>query len=412
LVLSLLDLHSKSGAEILAEVRASASAEIAAIAGRLARVFTINSPFAPGWRGVGAEVSLDDDQAGALGAARASATGNGESVEAALLSCLAEAADLLSQVERAGDIAATAPVDELPRTGAGGWFADLVADTRQPIDWLQAHDAVSGAAVLVPADLCLRRSPARRSFQPPAPLSAGSAAGRTLEMAATRAVLELCERDAAALWWHGGRRARRFPPEHETSKEAAQTIARLRQGSRARKTAILDITTDLDVPVIAAVSIGHDGRDLACGLAARLDGADAARAAVLEMCQMELAAPIAAAKRAEAGPAALSAADRRHLKRASAFAGDCELLVPAGVSTLKSFGAAADPFGDLIGRLSNHGIPVFLLDLTRADLGVTVVRAVSPMLQPFTAAVSTERFRQALRQSKGVEAGTKCIPLM
>jgi ribosomal protein S12 methylthiotransferase accessory factor len=65
---------------------------------------------------------------------------------------------------------------------------------------------------------------------------------------------------------------------------------------------------------------------------------------------------------------------------------------------------------ELVSRLTNQGITIYLLDLTRTDIGVSVVRAVSPSLQPFTATVSAERFRQAGNQL--AEGGKQGVPLM
>src|SRR5258708_1300818 len=105
--LSRLDLQSSSGIALLAKVREIASPQIAAMVGRLARVLVISSPFAPGFCCIGGEVALDVEQAAAWGGSRISVTGNGESLEAALVSCLAEAADFASQLERPGDIRET-----------------------------------------------------------------------------------------------------------------------------------------------------------------------------------------------------------------------------------------------------------------------------------------------------------------
>ena len=405
-----LELHSEHGAEILARIRSVASPAIAAVAQRLERIFAVDSPFAPHFHAIGGLVALDSDQATAYGAARASATGNGTSVEAALVSCLAEAADLLSQFERPGDIAATGGAGELPGAVAHGWIAHTI--DAQPLDWVSARDAVTGAAALLPADLCLRRAPARRNLTPPAPLSSGAAAGRSFEAAAMRAILELCERDAAALWWHGGKCGRGFPLGHAAARAAAALIERLRGGTTGRNASVLDITVIADVPVVAAVSADLNGRGLACGMAARCDVVEAAEAAVLEMCQMELAAPLAAAKRAEAGEQALNEADRRHLRRAEFDTATCHLLWPRGMTTLEHVEASLDVY-ELTARLSGQGIPIFLFDMTREDIGVHSARAVSPALQPFapTASISTERLWRTLEQSGGA-ASTAGIPLM
>jgi thiazole/oxazole-forming peptide maturase SagD family component len=409
--LSRLDLHSSSGAALLAKVRDVASPQISAVVDRLARVFVVSSPFAPGFSCVGGEIALNIEQAVAYGASHISVTGNGERLETALVSCLAEAADFVSQLERPGDLHGSGSPETFPISVANGWIADVICGTSRSIDWVSARHAASGAPVLLPADICLRRPLQKRAFEFPGPLSSGAAAGANFKAAALRAVLELCERDAAILWWQGGRRARGFSMEHRASKAAIALIERLRMGAKERRTWLLDITTDIGVPVVAAVSVNPDGRGLACGFASRLDSSDAAQAAVLELCQMEMSAPLAEAKRAEAGDGALNEADLRHLRRAVFSATECDLLFPSDVRDAEINGSTQD-LEDLIGRLASKGVSLFLFDMTRADIGVSVVRAVSPTLQPFTAAVSTERLKRAQAQGESAAARTKNVPLM
>ena len=410
-MLSRLDLRSSSGIALLAKVRETASPQIGAVADRLARAFVVGSPFAAGFCCVGGEVSLDCEQAIAHGVPHISVTGNGESLETALVSCLAEAADFVSQIERPGDVEATGAPRALPHLVASGWVADLVSGASRSIDWVAARDAATGARALLPADLCLRRAPEKRALDFKGPLSSGAAAGANFDAAALRAVLELCERDAVMLWWHGGRRASGFPMEHPAHKEAIALVERLRMGAAGRRTWLLDITNDIGVPVVTAVSVNSDGRGLACGFASRLDMREAARAAVLELCQMEMSAPLAEAKRLEAGDGALNDADRRHLRRAVFAASECDLLFPKGVTTLEAEAAAHDVEG-LAVRLANRDIPLFLFDMTRPDVGVRVVRALSPALQPFTTTVSSERLKRVQAQNDSLEEGTSRVSLM
>lgn len=408
-----LDLYSRSGGRLLDSIARLASAELVALAGRLTRVFSIASPFAPGLHCIGGEVAIDAHPTLAFNATRLSVAGNGETLETALVSCLGEAADYLSQFERPGDIRTMAAGDDRMDFVADGWIAEAMSGAGRAIDWISASDLSTGEFALVPADLCLRRPPTRRAIEPIGALSSGAAAGPSFEAAALRAILELCERDAAAMWWLGGCRPKRFALEHPATKAGAELIERLRQGEAARRTVLLDITTDTGVPAVAAVSVGHDGRGMAYGLSARLVASDAARAAVLEMCQMEMAAPLAEAKRAEGGDAALNEADRHHLRRAEFAAADCELLHPRELSGHAASGpAAALGLKGLTDHLRSHGIRLFLVDHTRQDIAVAVARAVSPDLQPFSAAVSTKRLAQACRDNEGSKLAERETPLL
>jgi ribosomal protein S12 methylthiotransferase accessory factor len=408
-----LNLDAVSGGKLLDSIASLAPAGLVAIAARLTRIFSIASPSAPGLHCIGGEIAIEADATVALDAARLSVAGNGETLAAALVSCLGEAAEFLSQFERPGDVEAGITGREPANFFADGWIAEAISRADRPIDWINASDACTGDVALLPADVCLRRAPARRAIQPVGALSSGAAAGPSFETAALRAILELCERDAAAIWWLGGSRPKRFALEHPATKAGAELIERLRQGETARQTVLLDITTDNGIPVVAAVSVDDDGRGFACGLSSRLTASDAARAAVLEMCQMEMAAPIAEAKRAQRGDAALNEADRRHLCRAQFAAADCELLHPRGMSRRAASGpAAALGLKGLTGHLRDRGIRLFLVDHTRQDIAVAVARAVSPDLQPFSAAVSTKRFARARRDNEGSDIAERETPLL
>lgn len=409
LQLSPLDLRFGPGAALLDKVRHETSPRLVAVADRFARAFVIGSPWAPGFCCIGAELALDQESAAAYGMPCISIAGNGETFEAALISCLGEAADRLAVVERAGDIGATPLRDVL----AGTWISQAMGLAATHLDWIAARDATTTQPLALPADLCLRRAPDRRRIAPVGALSSGVAAGADFASAALRGALELCERDAAALWWLGGRRPSAFPLEHEANIVGAKLITTLRRNRTDRRTLLLDITTDLDIPAIAAVSLDRDGYGLACGLAARLEWQEAGRAAILEMCQMELAAPLAEAKRAERGDAALNEADWRHLQRAAFLASNCELIHARDVSEPKIQSSNAhDQMQGFAAHLRKMGIRLFALDLTRPDIGVAIARMVSPDLQPYTSDVVTDRLRRCRAVSAGAHLATSAIPLM
>ena len=122
---------------------------------------------------------------------------------------------------------------------------------------------------------------------------------------------------------------RSIPPQHEAGIVAEDLLRQLRHGASVqRRTWLLDITTDIGVPCVAAVSCRADGSGFAFGLAARPTLEAAVRSAILEMCQLELADAVVAAKRSERGDDALNAQDRIHLQRAAINADQCILLQP------------------------------------------------------------------------------------
>ncbi len=417
-----IDLDSAPGAALLATLAERHGEALAQVARLPDRLFLLRSPWAPGLRFVGGEVdaaralSLPEHPGGAF-----SLAGSGERLEDALASCLGEGVERLSQVQRPGDAArecsyAAAAVRTLP--AAQRLIEALLQGAPDgpgtPVAWVRGQAA--GREALVPADWCLRRRAKGPLAIPGAALSTGCAAGATFEAAAARAILEVVERDAVALWWIGGRRAGLLAGERPAMAEAVRLLGALRQDSRERASWLLDLTTDLGVPCVAALSVDESGKGLACGFAARLTLDGAARAAVLEMCQMELALLVALAKREARGEAALNAVDRRHLDRATRIAADrCALIHPLGAPArpdLPPCNNAGEELAALLAQLARHGIEVALVDLTRPELGIAVACAIAPQLQPLPCDMRTTRLQQAIDAAGGGEDRTKGVALL
>ena len=84
------------------------------------------------------------------------------------------------------------------------------------------------------------------------------------------------------------------------------------------------------MPCVVSASCLQDGFGLALGLAARPTLEAAARSAILEMCQLELALAVVEAKCRERGEAALNERDRTHRRRATLINADACLLLQPG----------------------------------------------------------------------------------
>lgn len=121
--------------------------------------------------------------------------------------------------------------------------------------------------------------------------STGCATAATYEEACFKGLLECIERDAVALWWHGGMRRPSLPLD---LIDPAQPRLFWWLQRRARRTGLIDITQDNGVPAVAAFSAGSGGGGIAVGSAADLRVEDAALAAVTEMIQIEASMALAA----------------------------------------------------------------------------------------------------------------------
>lgn len=419
-ILQALGYASESSNRIDPETANHAHLLIAA--SRFARVFELASPDAPGLFSFGAQ--FDPALADPLheGSPMVGVSGVGLTLRDAFQGCIGEGIEYLSQLQ--------AGTDPLLKPGVDDWSGKLgpnalklvaaLSERRmQPeraLSWCRATRLTDGGEVWLPADICLRRPPAQRDFTPPYPLSIGSAAGPSRDAAALHGLLELIERDATSLWWWGGRLPRSIPPHHEAGTVAEDLLRQLRRGASVpRRTWLLDISTDIGVPCVTAVSCRADGSGFAFGLAARPALEAAVRSAILEMCQLELADAVVAAKRVERGDDALNAQDRIHLQRAAINADQCKLLQPvAGQANHLPFHATEESaiFSLIVERLEKLGIDTFCIDLTRQRFAVPVVRVIAPGLQLEPSEMVTARLQDTIARTGGGKIYTRGVPLI
>lgn len=331
------------------------------------RLFALTCDDAPGLVALGAEVDAP---------MAAGVSGVGLTFRQAFEACAGEAVEYLSQFPIPTDPIEVLAADEaLAQADAAMqalWQRLSSYRRAEPIAWTAAADLATGRPIRIPADLCFRR--AERDLDPPYPLSIGCAAAPDLLNAALRGLLELVERDAVSLWQRGGHRPRLLPPGI-----GAETLARLRGAATRRRTWLLDITSDLTVPVVAALSCNPDGHGLCVGHAARPRLEGAATAALLEMAQMELAHQVALRKREERGEEGLNELDRRHLRRyAEIKVAAIPLLHPVAPPDPPADLPDETPVATLAAvrqRLHAVGLSACVVNLTRPALGVAVTRA-------------------------------------
>lgn len=321
------------------------------------------------------------------------ASGRGLDAERARLSCLGEAAELFSCCAWGDETLLEATTEEigptaiLPETLNGfsteqveeraAWNRGLgdfdwrppPRDPHRRLDWLAATDAFDGGRVFVPADFAFigrRRSGSRNAVA--IGDSNGCAAGADANAARLAALLELVERDATGRWWYGRRRRPAIDPASLPRLDPLGTWL----AQRKRKTRFFDITTDIGIPVMAAASAEPDGSDVALGFAAALDGPAAALSAVTEMLQMEVSLETA---RLMGDTAGAWAAWRGEVSA------DTAPLFASETSILPSFGKDAQGhISTALDLLAARNIDVCFIDMTRAEIGVPVCRAVSAAL--------------------------------
>jgi ribosomal protein S12 methylthiotransferase accessory factor len=383
------------------------------------RVFELSARDAPGLVCFGAQFDPAIADPMHAGGAVVGVSGVGLSFQEAFQSCIGEGVEYLSQLQTAEDaLVASTDLDRAAALGSQAKafvaaFSQYKLRPEMELSWCRARRLTDGSEVWLPADLCLRRPPAEQQVRPPFPLSTGSAAGTSWDAAALHGMFELIERDAASLWWRGGARGRSIPRSHEAQVAAQALLAQLRQNSQARRNWLLDVTTDIGVPSVIALSCNADGFGVAFGMSARLTLAEAARSAIREMCQIELAYEIVEAKCRERGEAALDARERVHWRRATEINADrCLLLQPLHEPMQESLDrqprhfvidatAPADALRLIVERLEQFGVECFGLDLTRSRFAVPAARIITAGMQIEPSEIITPRLADMIALTGG-----------
>jgi ribosomal protein S12 methylthiotransferase accessory factor len=268
------------------------------------------------------------------------------------------------------------------RTNAGHGPFQFVGDPFDEdaeCDWTPVWSLTRGEHRLFPTALLYFGAPGPSSLLAD---SNGNAAGGTLEDAALQGMLELVERDAVALWWYNRTRQ----PAVDLDAFGDPWIAELRAvyAGLGREVWVLDVTSDLGIPVFAALSrrTGGPGEAIMPGFGAHLDPAVALRRALTELNQLM--------------PAVLDGWDGGGDPDAVRWLRDATVatepyLLPDPARPARGPGAdlsSPDLLTDVNlvrGRLEAAGLEVFLLDQTRPDIGLPVVKVLAPGLRGFWA---------------------------
>jgi len=374
-----------------------------ALAGRCDDLFTLSMPHAPGATFFGAKFHPSAFGISGFGSAPASAGGRGVSLKEAFESCLGETAEYLSFIERENDpllaMSSSRP-HSLPPGISENWLrGGLDAGPEEDLarlDFVDARSLHTGELISLPLELVLRRPEHRRNGKRAAQ-SNGVASGVTMLDAVNSGLLELIERDAMVLWWYGGQTPRTITNGAAWGETFLGFTASCRPAS-SRDCWFLELTTDLQIPVIAALSSRVDGTQVVAGFAADRDSRRAAERAFLEMCQMELAQQISAEKPSYLSDDRLSQQDRIWIERERQLSLDNyprlkQAASVEAVSDVPPDREAASP----VEAIARGGLEAFWVDLTRPEIGIATARTLVPGLQATDPCWVSARLTEAAR---------------
>ena len=304
-------------------------------------------------------------------------------------------------------------LDDAERINARGHPYNVVPPRLDPhaeIDWSPVWSLTRGRHRYLPTSILYGMTPEQRGSSDLVADSNGCAAGNTLEEAILQGFFELVERDAFAIWWYNRLAA---PGVDLASLDDDYLASAPDYYQRAgRDMWVLDVTSDLGIPAFVALSrrTGARTEDIIYGAGAHADPRIAALRAVCELnqCLSWLPRPGSGAS----GPAiddplalwwwkTARLADHPYLAPASGTTPrrKCDYPVPVTADT-------RDEVERCRAIVEARGMEFLVLDQTRPDIGMPVVRVVVPGLRHFW-----QRFAPGRLYGVPVEMGRRDTPL-
>lgn len=289
-------------------------------------------------------------------------------------------------------------------------FVGARLEPDREIDWTEAWSLTNDESRLVPTAYCYYGhddiADIRTFFCTGD--SNGQGAGNTLEEAITQGLMELVERDGVAIWWYNRLRV----PAVDLDSFGESWIDRVREEYTAmgREVWALDLTTDLGIPVFAAVSrrVGAEPEDLIFAFGAHLEPRLAMTRAFSELNQF-----LPAVRRTEAGDYSLDDPAAIEWWTGSSLASEPYMVADpdAPPRRLSDFPVLAgddlaDDIRTCVDLLGEAGLEVLVVDQSRPDIELRVAKVLVPSMRHFW-----RRLRPGRLYDVPVRMGRRAAPL-
>ncbi|ACA18333.1 protein of unknown function DUF181 [Methylobacterium sp. 4-46] len=210
--------------------------------------------------------------------------------------------------------------------------------------------------------------------------SNGCAAGNTIEEAIVQGFLELVERDAYAIWWYN--RLQRPPLDLDALDDSYIRDLRAQLTEAGRRLWVLDITNDLGIPSFVAISHWTENGEecVEFGSGSHFDTRIAALRAITELNQFFSIGLMARRHSVDPGD---DSAHRWRLDNNPYFVPDGQPRLPPDFRSGFARLDRRDQVLACVDLMASRGLEFLVLDQTRPDIGVPVVKVIVPGMRHF-----------------------------
>jgi len=278
------------------------------------------------------------------------------------------------------------------REGLYNWVPERF-DAERSIDWSPAWSLTQQRAMYLPAAYCYFGYPFDPAHDFCRPDSNGNAAGNDRDEAILHGFLELAERECVSVWWYN--RVRRPRVDIESFESPCAAAVRNSYLAIGRSVEVLDITIHRNIPTFVALSRSEDPPqdDYILGFGAHFDPQVALEKSLMEMNQFL--------------PSVLSGRDPGYFLSAQNGQADMSFVtadekLPATTCTVFAKHVAQEPEKDLLSCIKlvqSWGLEMLVVDQTRQDVGMPVVKVVVPGMCSWWARFAASRLHTLPVQS-------------
>lgn len=238
-------------------------------------------------------------------------------------------------------------------------------DEQALIEWTPLWSLTKKCCRYLPTQLCYFDTPSTPGERIGHCSSNGHAAGNCLEEAILQGFLELVERDAVAMWWYN--RVVRPGVDLRSFDEPFFLDVQRDYAARGTRIWVLDLTTDLEIPAFVALSQTSSTHRLCAGFGCHWEVRLAVQRALTELNQLfELNVALPAAE-----------SDIFLFPSAELSARTCKDFPERRREDL------SDDVRACVEHAERVGLETLVLDQTRPDVGLSVVKVVVPGLRHF-----------------------------